>query len=84
MESVRIRQTYFITCYSFRMMRGLVSNKIGRYKKKVYVMRSMKRDHKSTKLILQESEKTDLSQNERFLVWSRYFKKKCQPDSDTD
>ncbi len=36
---------------------------------KVYVMRSVKMDHKPAKLILQESEKTEFGQNDRFLVF---------------
>ncbi len=31
------------------------------------MLRSIERDYKSAKLILEESEKTDLAQNERFL-----------------
>ncbi len=33
---------------------------------------SMKRDHKSAKLILQEREKTELGRKERFLVFSLF------------
>ncbi len=34
-------------------------------------MRSIKKDHKSAKLILLETEKTELGQQERFLVFCR-------------
>ncbi len=36
-----------------------------------YVIHSMKREHKLAKLIIQESKKTELSQNERFLIFCR-------------